>query len=67
MIPESILQIQNSLDRIRANRKALAEDDLVLEKEIDAVKRRARIDLGEKLDAGENGAFKATFKVTNRH
>jgi len=59
-------EIEKSIDRIRSNRKALADDDDELDKQIEAVKRRARVDLGENLDAGDSGAFKATFKVTTR-
>lgn len=65
--PKSISQIERSIDRIRSNRKALADDDDELDKQIEAVKRRTRVDLGEKLDAGDSGAFKATFKVTRAH
>jgi len=56
-------EIEKSIDRIRSNRKALADDDDELDKQIEAVKRRTRVDLG---DAGDSGAFKATFKVTTR-
>jgi len=64
-------EIQASLNRIRASKKAIASSD-DLEDTISSVKRRARIDLGEKLDAaaasssGDSGAFRATLKVVTR-
>lgn len=60
-------QIQASLNRIRANKKSLTTVDDDLEDTISSVKRRARIDLGEKLDgaSSSSGAVRATLKVSN--
>lgn len=52
-------QVQASLNRIRANKKLTSlSNDLDLEDTINTVKRRARIDLGEKLldTAGDDEA-----------
>lgn len=54
------------MNRIRANKMSLTAIDDDLEDTISSVKRRARIDLGEKLDAGTSsaGSVRATLKVS---
>lgn len=62
-------EIQASLNRIRASKKQLTAIDDDLDDTISSFKRRARIDLGEKLDdsvGAGSGAVRATLKVVTR-
>lgn len=55
-MPIFSLQIHSSLSRIRANKKNLSNvlNDLDLDDSILTVKRKARIDFGEKVDAADD-------------